>query len=166
MSHPHHYLLEEFAIAIRAFEPTISSEIKEEAQQLHDRYLADTTVSREEIKKGMYEIGLKTYADRNAYHELVKEGGAQQAHGSISMTEEQKDRYEVLRKEWEERKQAITRALDQLEVLKGQSETWGAEIAGQIDQFKEGFLVTEPDPQLYDVQQALEYWSGVMKEGR
>jgi len=225
MSHPHHYLLEEFQIAIRLFELTIPIEIKEEAQQLHDQYVADPSVSRETIKQGMYEIGVKTFVDRNAYHALIDEIAGQkrdelvfqklpaevadrvkafigQGHtlddflysknfeeklsvedrvvleGVIldakaqvpalvqSIVEEQKDRYADLQAKWEEQKQEILQALEQLEGLEKQNEKWGAEIVTQIDQFKEGFLVTEPDPKLYDVKQAVEYWKGVMEEGR
>jgi len=225
MQHSHHYLLEEFQVAIRSFEPVIPSEVKEEAQGLHDQYLANPTVSREEIKRGMYEIGLKTYADRNAYHilidevagrkrdelvfqklpvdlanrvkaligqghtlddllhskaleedfsaedRLILEGVVLDAKDQVpelvrSIVEEEKDRYHVLQNIWEGQKQAILEALEQLEILKGQSKEWGAEIAGQIDQFKEGFLVTEPDPKLSDVEQAVTYWKGVIKEGR
>ena len=225
MSHPHHYLLEEFQIAIRLFELTIPIEIKEEAQQLHDQYVADPSVSRETIKQGMYEIGVKTFVDRNAYHALIDEIAGQkrdelvfqklpaevadrvkafigQGHtlddllyskdfeeklsvedrvvleGVIldakaqvpalaqSIVEEQKDRYADLQAKWEEQKQEILQALEQLEGLEKQNEKWGAEIVTQIDQFKEGFLVTEPDPKLYDVKQAVEYWKGVIEEGR
>ena len=225
MSHPHHYLLEEFQIAIRLFELTIPIEIKEEAQQLHDQYVADPSVSRETIKQGMYEIGVKTFVDRNAYHALIDEIAGQkrdelvfqklpaevadrvkafigQGHtlddllyskdfeeklsvedrvvleGVIldakaqvpalaqSIVEEQKDRYADLQAKWEEQKQEILQALEQLEGLEKQNEKWGAEIVAQIDQFKEGFLVTEPDPKLYDVKQAVEYWKGVIEEGR
>ncbi len=225
MSHPHQYLLEEFQIAIRLFEPTIPLEIKKEAQQLHDQYIADLSVSREVIKQGMYEIGVKTFVDRNAYHALIDEVAGQKRdelvfqklpadlagrvksligqghtlddllHGKEleeklsaedrvalegvildaktqvpelmrSIVEEQKDRYADLWAKWEEQKKEILRALEQLEGLKNQNKKWGAEISAQIDQFKEGFLVTEPDPKLYDVKQAVEYWKGVIQEGR
>lgn len=71
----------------------------------------------------------------------------------------QADTYHKLVEKWQGHAQAIEKAIADLEVLaQGGKENQQAEIKDKAARFREGFLVTEIDPQLEDVKKEIEYW--------
>ena len=73
-------------------------------------------------------------------------------------------RYGALVKKWEKTRDAIAAKIDELEAMKNKDEKWRDEIAGKASAFREGFLVTEPDVSLEEVEKEIEYWKGTMGE--
>lgn len=67
--------------------------------------------------------------------------------------------YEELVRKWETRAKEIQHAIDQLEALTaGGDENQKAEIKNRVGRYREGFLITEPDPNLEEVKKEIEYW--------
>lgn len=67
--------------------------------------------------------------------------------------------YEALVQKWRKHAEEIQRAIDDLEKLAaGGDENQKAEIQNKAARFREGFLVTEPDPNLEEVKKEIEYW--------
>lgn len=72
---------------------------------------------------------------------------------------EQAQQYQALVDEWTRKAQKIEEAIEELEQLaQGGDETQQAEIRNKVERFREGFLVTEPDPELELVKKEIEYW--------
>ncbi len=73
--------------------------------------------------------------------------------------------YDALVSKWEARAQEVEKAIGELEVLaQGGEENQQAEIKGRVARFREGFLVTEPDPQLEEIKKEIEYWRETFSE--
>jgi hypothetical protein len=78
---------------------------------------------------------------------------------------DQAQRYQTLVKKWGEHAQQIQTAINDLETLtQGGEENQKAEIEGKVSRLREGFLITEPDPQLEEVQKEIEYWTDIFAE--
>jgi hypothetical protein len=75
-----------------------------------------------------------------------------------------KKEYEVLVKKWTEQEKKIEEKIAQLETLKDKDAKWRDEIARRVARLREGFLVTEPDPELLEVEKEIEYWHGTLGE--
>ncbi|NQV90097.1 hypothetical protein HQ487_01670 [Candidatus Uhrbacteria bacterium] len=72
----------------------------------------------------------------------------------------QADQYQALVDKWTFEAGKIQEAIVNLEKLaQGGDENQQAEIKGKVSRLREGFLVTEPDPQLEEVQKEIEYWT-------
>ncbi len=65
---------------------------------------------------------------------------------------------------WEAHAAAIEAKIDELEKLALKDPKWNQEIMGRVERFREGFLVTERDPELEEVTKEIEYWKGVLGE--
>ncbi|MBI4437990.1 hypothetical protein HY631_03520 [Candidatus Uhrbacteria bacterium] len=71
----------------------------------------------------------------------------------------QTDMYHKLVEKWQAHAAEIEKAIQELEALsQGGEENQQAEIKDKAVRFREGFLVTEPDPQLDEVKKEVEYW--------
>lgn len=78
---------------------------------------------------------------------------------------EQSDHYKALVDKWSSEAGKIQEALVTLEKLaQGGDENQQAEIKGKVARLREGFLVTEPDPQLEEVQKEIDYWTETFAE--
>ncbi len=67
--------------------------------------------------------------------------------------------YELLVEKWTKRAQEIQKAIDELEALASSGdENQRAEIKGKVARYREGFLITEMDPELEEVKKEIEYW--------
>ncbi len=73
-------------------------------------------------------------------------------------------KYAALLKKWEKTRDAIAAKIDELDALKNKDEKWHDDIVEKVSRFREGFLVTEPDPTLEEVEKEIEYWKGTMGE--
>jgi hypothetical protein len=67
--------------------------------------------------------------------------------------------YELLVEKWKRHAGEIQKALEELEVLatKG-DENQRAEIKDKVIRYREGFLITETDPELAEIKKEIEYW--------
>lgn len=72
--------------------------------------------------------------------------------------------YAALVKKWEKRRDEILKKIDELEALKDKDAKLRDEIVDKVKTLREGFSVTEPDPELEDVEKEIEYWTGAMVE--
>ncbi|NBS67924.1 hypothetical protein EBT31_03290 [bacterium] len=70
MSHPHHYLLEEYRLSIEKLVPLTPREITEEAHRLYEELLQNEHASERQIQQALIEIGKKEYPYRKAYEAL------------------------------------------------------------------------------------------------
>jgi hypothetical protein len=72
---------------------------------------------------------------------------------------EQAEQYQTLVEKWTQVAGKIQEAIDELEQLaQGGDENQQAEIKGKVARFREGFLITETDPELEIVKKEIEYW--------
>jgi t-SNARE complex subunit (syntaxin) len=72
--------------------------------------------------------------------------------------------YAAAVKRWEKRRDDIQVKIDELETLRSRDEKWRADIEEKVKRFREGFSVTEPDPELEEVEKEIEYWKGTFGE--
>jgi len=70
MSHPHEYLLKEYAIAIERLVPLTPEPIIEEAKKLYETLAADENASERQIRQALIYIGKKEYPYSKAYEAL------------------------------------------------------------------------------------------------
>lgn len=71
----------------------------------------------------------------------------------------QADTYHKLVEKWKMHAGEIEKAINDLEALaQGGDENQQAEIKDKAARFREGFLVTETDPDLEEVKKEIEYW--------
>ncbi len=75
------------------------------------------------------------------------------------------DTYHKLVEKWKAHAGEIEKAIQDLEVLaQGGDENQQAEIKDKAARFREGFLVTETDPNLEEVKKEIEYWRDTFAE--
>ena len=75
------------------------------------------------------------------------------------------DRYKQLLEQWTATAKKIEEAINELEKFAaGGDENQQAEIKNKVQRFREGFLVTEQDPELEEVQKEIEYWTETFAE--
>lgn len=73
---------------------------------------------------------------------------------------EQAERYQQLVDQWSKEAEKIQTAIHELEQLsQGGDENQQAEIKNKVARFREGFLITQPDPELELVKKEVEYWN-------
>ena len=78
---------------------------------------------------------------------------------------EQAQEYQALVDKWSQEALKIQEAVQELEQLaQGGDENQQAEIKNKVARFREGFLVTEPDPELEIVRKEIEYWKDTFAE--
>ncbi len=70
------------------------------------------------------------------------------------------EKYDALLKKWEGIRDQIVTKITELDRLKSRDEKWREEIEGKVQHLQEGFLVTEPDVTLDEVEHEIEYWKG------
>ncbi len=67
--------------------------------------------------------------------------------------------YELLVEKWKKHAGEIQKAIDELEALASQgNENQRAEIKDKVARYREGFLITETDPELQEIKKEIEYW--------
>lgn len=72
---------------------------------------------------------------------------------------EQAQQYQALVEKWTREAEKIQEAIDELEQLaQGGNENQQAEIKNKVERFREGFLITEPDPEREIVKKEVDYW--------
>lgn len=77
----------------------------------------------------------------------------------------QADTYHTLVAKWKAHAAEIEKAIQDLEKLaQGGDENQQAEIKDKAARLREGFLVTEPDPELEEVKKEIEYWRDTFAE--
>jgi hypothetical protein len=72
--------------------------------------------------------------------------------------------YQKLLKKWHSQLEKIVKKIDELEALKNKDPKWKEEIEARVARFREGLSVTEPDPELVDIEKEIEYWKGTFGE--
>ncbi|NQV89510.1 MAG: hypothetical protein HQ488_04275 [Parcubacteria group bacterium] len=75
------------------------------------------------------------------------------------------DDYKRLLEKWTKHVQEIHTQIDKLDALTpGGTEEQGLEISNKVRSFREGFLLTERDPELEEVKKEVEYWTDTFAE--
>ena len=220
MPHPHQSFLDEFQFALNHLVPTISDEIKVQAQKIHDDLLANESASEDEIRQSFFEIGFQEYPHRHAYKETtallgegtrkdlvlnslqgvtaallkkhLEEGGKidefvksevfekeldseqrLEVENAILDTKEKladiledevgahEDQYQKALAKWQAHADEVLKSITELEALVDRSGKHAGEITNKSKRFREGFLLTEQDPDLEKIQKEIEYWEGV-----
>ncbi len=67
MSHPHHYLLEEYRLSVERLVPLTPRDVLEEAHRLYEELSQNEHASERQIQQALIEIGKKEYPYRKAY---------------------------------------------------------------------------------------------------
>jgi hypothetical protein len=89
-----------------------------------------------------------------------KLGEAIKSHVSADMAA-----YDILLKKWNDHVKMIEGKLSELLGLAKQGdEGQASEIKGKVQMYKEGFLVTEPDPDLKEIEEEISYWKESLAE--
>ena len=70
MSHPHHYMLEEYKIVLDRLVPLAPQELRDEARVIYERLAQDERATERQIQQALIEIGKKEYPYRKAYEAL------------------------------------------------------------------------------------------------
>ena len=87
---------------------------------------------------------------------------AEMLRGQVSAEEAS---YELLVEKWKKHAQEIQKAIDELEALSSKGdENQRAEIKDKVFRYREGFLITEIDPELEEIKKEIEYWQGTFGE--
>ncbi len=73
-------------------------------------------------------------------------------------------KYASLVKKWEAHRDVIEARIAELASLANTDEKWKSEINDKAREFRDGFLVTEPDVELEVVEKEIEYWKGTLGE--
>lgn len=96
--HPHEYLLKEYQYAIKHLPPTVPAEIKNEAQKMHDQFLADPNASENTILQAMAKTGRAEYPYRHAFFELTSSTRIERLKEEVleHVSEETKKKLEVI----------------------------------------------------------------------
>lgn len=154
MPHPHEYLLKEYQVAINNLAPTVPVPVKEEAEKMHNDLLTNEAAGKDEIIAAMIKTGEAEYPHRHAFEQLKTNGTDTVNANSLE--------YQTALQSWQKHEQEIMNKINELEALKDQSAEWAAAIADKARVYREGFLVTERDPKLEEVEKEIEYWQGKM----
>lgn len=75
------------------------------------------------------------------------------------------DKYKKLVEKWRAHADEIKAKVDELEALADKDPKWKEEILQKAERFREGFSVTEKDPELEEVKKEIEYWKDTFGEG-
>ncbi|TAK03358.1 hypothetical protein EPO34_04840 [Patescibacteria group bacterium] len=75
------------------------------------------------------------------------------------------EKYKKLVAKWQEHAEEIKAKIDELEALADKDPKWKDEILSKVERFREGFSVTEQDPELEEVKKEIEYWKDTFGEG-
>jgi hypothetical protein len=87
------------------------------------------------------------------------------ADGLKSEVSEHALEYKTLLEKWTKHAQEIENAIARLETLaNGGDQTQSAEIKAKAQRYKEGFLVTEQDPDLGEIKKEIAYWTETFAE--
>ncbi len=88
---------------------------------------------------------------------VAKDKLAEELSGELS---EQSESYKALLQKWTAHAGKIQSAIDALEALTpGGTKEQGEEISAKVRRLREGFLLTERDPELGEVEKEIEYWT-------
>jgi hypothetical protein len=224
MAHPHAALLKEYQIAIDHIVPSVPAGLKEEAQAMHDKLLADEHATEEEIEAALGKTGEAEYPYRKASEEVAGkleaqtrlelvldhvdenvraklkthidagvpleeilrsdifetdftaeeryqvEDGLSDAADHVRETLEKavdpsSEKFKKLVEKWKKRADEIEGKIAELEKLADKDPKWKDEILQKAERFREGFLVTEEDPELEVVEKEIAYWKDTFGEG-
>jgi hypothetical protein len=87
---------------------------------------------------------------------------AEMLEGQVSAEEAS---YGLLVEKWKKHAADIQKTLEELEALAAKGdENQRAEIKDRIARYREGFLITETDPELDEIKKEIEYWQGTFGE--
>jgi len=74
-------------------------------------------------------------------------------------------KYKKLVEKWQKHADKIEAKIAELEKVADKDPKWKEEILSKVERFREGFLVTEEDPELEVVEKEIEYWKDTFGEG-
>lgn len=78
--------------------------------------------------------------------------------------EEQEKAFAAKVKVWEKTRDQIVEKIGELESLKEKNPKWREEIVETVKRLRNGFLVTERDVELSEVEKEIEYWRGTLAD--
>ena len=119
---------------------------------------------REFVKSDVFQKEL-TAEERQKIGEVIINAKEHASDFMKQLVQEKKHAHDELVAKWEVEAQKIREGLLELSALAEKESVYQEEIQQKVDQFQEGFLSTERDPELDQVRNAIEYWEGVLKEG-
>jgi len=126
--------------------------------------LVDSGVPLEEItRSSMFETDF-TAEERYQVEDAILDAEDHLKEEMADVAKERSKEYDVLVKKWDEHADKIDAKINELDALRTKDAKWRDEIMGRVQRLREGFLVTEPDPDLLEVEKEIEYWHGTLGE--
>lgn len=78
---------------------------------------------------------------------------------------DQAEHYNTLLEKWTNTANELVAQIDKLELfIQGGDESQQQEIKNKVARFREGFLITEPDPEMEEIKKEIEYWTDTFAE--
>ncbi len=126
--------------------------------------LLESGVPIEEIvKSGMFETDF-TGEERYQVEDALLDAEHHLKEDLEHIPETQIKGFEAKVKVWEKRRDQIVEKIQELESLKDKNAKWKEEIVETVKRLRTGFLVTEKDVELSEVEKEIEYWRGTLAD--
>ncbi len=142
-------------ITLEHVEPGVAEKVKK---------LTDSGVTMTELTRSQLFESDFTPEERHQVEDALLDADihVREEFGKEAASDEKK--YAALAKRWTDARDAILAKVAELEAMKDKDEKWRDEIMEKVKRFRDGFSVTEPDPELEEVEKEIEYWKGTMGE--
>ncbi len=126
--------------------------------------LLESGVPIEEIvKSAMFETNF-TGEERYQVEDALLDADHHLEEDLEHIPEKQAKGFEAKVKVWEKTRDLIQAKIDELESLKDKNAKWKDEIIETVKRLRTGFLVTEKDVELSEVEKEIEYWRGTLAD--
>jgi len=126
--------------------------------------LLDSGVALDEItRSSMFETDF-TGEERYQVEDAILDAADHLKEQMADVAKEKPAEYEALVKKWTEHVAKLDAEIAKLEALKDKDPKWRDEIMEKVARLREGFLVTEQDPELLEIEKEIEYWRGTLGE--
>ncbi len=158
--YPHRHAYKELTegTAKEELKAMVLEHLDENVRSVVKPYLDSGVALEELVKSDLFESQL-TPEQRYQVEDGILLANKKMAEKLKQQVSAQEQTYEALVDKWTAHAQEIVKAIDALEALAPQGdENQRAEIRNKAERYREGFLVTEPDPELEEVKKEIEYW--------
>lgn len=158
--YPHRHAYQELTqgAAREELKAMVLEHVDETVRGVIKPYLDSGVALDELVKSDLFESQL-TPEERYQVEDGILLANRKMADKLKKQVSAQEQTYDALVEKWTAHAREIQKAIDALESLSPQGdENQRLEIANKAERYREGFLLTEPDPELEEVKKEIEYW--------
>ncbi|MFC1787774.1 hypothetical protein ACFLZY_00975 [Patescibacteria group bacterium] len=137
--------------------------VDDEVEQILNKYFGSGVSLEEIIESRIFETDFSA-EQRYQIEDAILDAKDHLKEEMADSIDSQSELYQKAYTKWNNQAQKIEVIIEELEALKDQDPKWTDEIINKVIQFREGFLLTEIDPDLEEIKNEIEYWKGVFKE--